>query len=79
SYPCPAGTLTEAIRRDWYQPRKNEIQARTERELGEIRQLREQVTQIDTEVAALESTGVQAPLAPQLWRRRSRDGAPGAV
>ncbi|MCW1060933.1 hypothetical protein OJ593_10510, partial [Streptococcus anginosus] len=26
-----------------------------------------------------ESTGVQAPLAPQLWRRRSRDGAPGAV
>ncbi len=79
SYPCPAGTLTEAIRRDWYQPRKNEIQARTERELGEIRRLCDQVTQIDTEVAALESTGVQAPLAPQLWRRRSRHGAPGAA
>ena len=73
-----APTLAERIRADWYDPRyaARQEERRAADEAAEL--ARREASRLAHEIATLETAGVLPPSAPSLWRRRERDGVPGA-
>lgn len=71
-------SLAERIRADWYEPQRlvlhEEGRAATEAAAG----ARRAAAVLDEEIAALGAAGALPMPEPSLWRRRSRDGVPGA-
>lgn len=74
-----AGTpLSELVRVDWYEPHRLVLhEDRRAAEEGAT-QARRAATVLTGEITALETAGALPMPAPSLWRRRSRDGMPGA-
>ncbi|MGD8214419.1 SbcC/MukB-like Walker B domain-containing protein [Aestuariimicrobium sp. Y1814] len=73
-----APTLKDAIREDWYEPRRTTLD--DERRLAEAAEeaARDRADHLRVEIASLEGAGIVPPAEPVLWRRRSRDGVDGS-